>query len=185
MNQPAFAVVTALLLGLSSTQTMAIDRLSVGIGGNYLDNDLYDIRLGLQWLWDMPLWQWRNWQLGGYWEVSYNYLRVPDPAPSLNHDTHIWAITPVFVLAPRSQGNWSPYIEVAIGAAYLSDKEIAGRATGSHYQFEDRASLGVRFGQAQQYDVNLRFMHYSNANIESPNPGYDLLMLNFTLSTRF
>ncbi len=185
MNRPALAVASALLLGLSSTPAMAVDRVSIGVGGNYIDYDLYSARLGVQWLWDTPLWQWRNWQLGGYWEASYHYLRIPEPEPHLNKDMHIWAITPVFVFAPRPQGDWSPYAELAIGAAYLSDKELAGRTTGSRYQFEDRIAVGMRFGEAQQYDVNLRFLHYSNAKLEAPNPGYDVFMLNFSMPVTF
>jgi lipid A 3-O-deacylase len=182
-------ILVGVLIGgmLLAQAATALDKLSVGIGGNYRnDLNLYGARLGLQWDWSGgPLWTHGDWQLGGYWEASYNYFHHFSANTAHNRHLHIWAISPVFVLRSPAWRTWQPYVELAIGAAYFSDKNIAGRVTGSHYQFEDRAAFGVRFGPQQQYDLNLRVLHYSNADLADPNPGYDLLMLNLTLPAPF
>lgn len=171
---------------LFSHAALAQDKLSIGTGGTYRnDQDLYGTRLGLQWDWSAPLWTHDDWQLGGYWEASYNYFYHFSSTTAHNRHLHVWTVSPVFVLRTPAWHTWQPYIELAIGAAYFSDKNVAGRITGSHYQFEDRAALGVRFGPQQQYDLNLRVLHYSNADIAAPNPGYDLIMLNLTVPAPF
>ena len=164
-----------------STPAYSLDHISVGTTHSYKSETLEGLRLGLQWQWDRNLVRWKYWQLSGYWEASYHYVHAPNSAPEQNDRLQILAVTPVFVVVPTGFSNWRPYLEFAIGAAYFSDTEIAGRATGSRYQFEDRIALGARFGARQQYDLNLRLMHYSNAGINDPNPGYDMLMLTLTV----
>lgn len=111
----------------------------------------------------------------GYFELSYNRWECK------GQYINAVGISPVFAYHFGNQSNAIiPYIEAGIGIAYLDEYRIAYRNLGSHWQFEDRVGLGARIGFV---DLNLRYLHYSNANLESPNDGIDILM--FTVAFQF
>ncbi len=66
-----------------------------------------------------------------------------------------------------------PYIEAGIGGAYINDYSINSQNLSSNVLFEDRIGIGVRI---HKFDLNLRYMHYSNAGIENPNDGLDIFV---------
>lgn len=75
--------------------------------------------------------------------------------------------------------NIRPFFEMGIGLSWLSKREIGGRRISTHFQFEDRIGLGLRFGKGQPYELNYRLFHYSNASIKRPNSGVNIQMLTF------
>jgi lipid A 3-O-deacylase len=77
---------------------------------------------------------------------------------------------------PLSSSRIIPYAELGIGLSWLSETEIQGRVLSLHFQFEDKAGVGIRFGKNSQYDLALRAYHYSNASIQRPNSGVNLFM---------
>ncbi len=71
------------------------------------------------------------------------------------------------------------YGEYGVGLAHLSSVELEDakgeqRHLGSTWVFESRVSLGVR-SLPHGGDVNIRFLHLSNANLASQNDGIDIL----------
>jgi lipid A 3-O-deacylase len=48
-----------------------------------------------------------------------------------------------------------------------------------HFQFEDRAGIGVRWGEQQAYETIFTAYHYSNASLGKHNSGLNLVMLSF------
>jgi lipid A 3-O-deacylase len=72
-----------------------------------------------------------------------------------------------------------PYAELGVGLSWLSKTEIQGRILSLHFQFEDKIGIGVRFGKQYQYDLAVRAYHYSNASIQRPNSGVNLVMASF------
>ncbi|UCF78362.1 MAG: acyloxyacyl hydrolase [Candidatus Eiseniibacteriota bacterium] len=87
------------------------------------------------------------------------------------------ALSPVFVcyLGPKSN-SVRPYLEAGLGVAAISDTEIANRDLSSSFHFENRVGIGIR---GRGYDLNLRYLHYSNSGLKEPNEGLDILMVSF------
>jgi lipid A 3-O-deacylase len=111
----------------------------------------------------------------GYFELSYNHWEHN------NGDINGIALSPVFAYYFGDESNVvQPYIEGGIGIAYIDEYFIADRNLSTNFQFEDRIGIGARIGF---FDLNFRYMHYSNASIRQPNHGIDILM--FTTSIHF
>ncbi len=107
--------------------------------------------------------------LSGYFELSYN---VWDKSGDTTNGV---AFSPVFVYRfnPAEYQHITPYVEAGIGAAYIDDYHIAGRNLSSNFQFEDRIGIGVLIDRV---DVKFGYMHYSNADLKSPNDGIDIFI---------
>jgi lipid A 3-O-deacylase len=147
--------------------------LSFGYGQADPDIDIY--RVGLKK--DFP-WKWFESNIGyasGYFELSYNRWE------HTNDEINAFALSPVFTYTFGKESNLiRPYIEGGIGVAYLDEYRIADRNLSSNLQFEDRIGIGARIGFL---DLNFRYMHYSNASLQDPNHGIDILI--FTTSIQF
>lgn len=111
--------------------------------------------------------------VSGYFELSYNYWKHH------NEDINAVAFSPVvaYYFADASS-RIRPYIEGGVGLAYIDDYDIANRNLSSNFQFEDRIGIGARIGL---FDLNFRYMHYSNASIKGSNDGIDLFMFATTI----
>ncbi|MBL1292666.1 MAG: acyloxyacyl hydrolase [Thiotrichales bacterium] len=153
--------------------SQADDRISIGIGDANEDIDVF--RIGLQrdfskrWLRD------RSWGLSGFWELSVSRWDSVGDDDSIN----AVAFSPVFTCSPNRSTGFKPYIEGGIGVAFISDTELGARDFSTGFQFEDRIGVGILFGRQQQHDLNFKFLHYSNADIEMPNDGIDIFMLSY------
>lgn len=144
-----------------------ISDVSLGVGQSRDSIDIY--RLGVRrdtdchWLSNPTGW------LSLYCEASLNYWKKG------GDDLYAAAFSPVFIYYFGDPGNsFHPYIEGGIGAAGISETEIAGRNLSTGFQFEDRIGAGIRMKRA---DLNFRYMHYSNGSIVQPNDGIDIFIL--------
>lgn len=141
--------------------------LFAGYGQSWDNIDIF--RLGLQRQFSCQWFDSRIGFLSGYVEASYNLWKK-------SSDTvHGAALSPVFVYYFNTGGSLGiiPYVEGGIGVAYIDDYRIAGRNLSSNFQFEDRIGVGALIGR---FDIKLGYMHYSNADIKSPNDGIDIWM---------
>jgi opacity protein-like surface antigen len=70
----------------------------------------------------------------------------------------------------------SPYIHASISPSYISAKKFGNKEQGSHFVFQDTFGFGVEIGppNGNKIDINYMFIHYSNANLFTPNNGYDI-----------
>lgn len=133
--------------------------------------DVY--RLAVRRDFNKDIWTGEKLRLGGFWEGSINHWDADDG------DLQAFAIAPVFALYFGSPSNkWQPYIEGAVGAAYISETELAGRGFSTHFQFENRLGIGVR---GPRTDFHVRLLHYSNADIDEPNNGMDSFVAGFAI----
>ncbi len=161
---------------------------SISAGPSDADQDLYRVaaRIG----WDK---RWfdeaeGDWYLGGYFETGVMYV------DSTSNDTQVddaednlygLFFTPVFRFQREPYSNGiAPFVEAGVGVSYLSETHIksdsfTGSDLGSHFQFEDKIAVGARFGQTQQYELSLNFLHYSNADLKKPNHGITAYSLGF------
>lgn len=99
---------------------------------------------------------------------------------SLNHwqaegdSLNALAYSPVFVY--RFNDAAISYVKFGVGVAYLADTTIKNRNLSSYFQFEDQVGVGWEW---DRHDLSLVYMHYSNAGIEDPNDGIDMVMLSY------
>lgn len=128
-------------------------------------------RVAVQWDWKKPLYQGRDWHLGGYWDLGLGYWNAQNAAPGQNEDLVELGLTPVFRVQ-RDGGIFKGiYLEAAVGAHLLSKTSIAERRMSTAFLFGTHAGVGYRFGAKGAFDVSYRFQHLSNANIKKPNQG--------------
>ncbi len=127
--------------------------------------------------------QWRmdsNWPIGGYWEASFYDVSAHNKnvKPMSHQHLNAGALAAVARLEHKegTQLGW-PYVELGIGLSLVSHKEFGGRKLGTHFQFEDRFGMGVRFGENREYDISYKAIHFSNAYIGSYNHGINLHIL--------
>ena len=106
-----------------------------------------------------------SWRLRGQWEVDLSGWWA-DHRRRRNQSGVMLGLTPVLQYEYRSA--YRPYVEFGIGARYLSDTHLADYDKSTQFQFGDLMGFGVSLRDLQ---VGFRFLHISNAGIETPNPG--------------
>jgi len=110
--------------------------------------------------------------LGGYWDFTYSYWQGRK-----NKSRHSLSASPVLVYEFNGT-HFRPYIEAGIGLALFSATRVEKQRLGTAFQFEDRVGIGLRFAQQE---VGLRYWHYSNGSLKSPNDGIDAYSLHYRL----
>lgn len=168
---------TSILLSFAGPAA-AVDGISFEAGSGSVSTDAW--RAGLQWRWDRRWFEDRAWSLGGYWELQLGQWSAP--AGTITDVS----LTPVFRLepsrAPGQASGHSYYIEAAIGFHLLSGRRVSSRRKFStRFQFGDHVGVGVRFGERRRHDLGVRLQHLSNANIDTPNPGINFVLLRYQL----
>jgi lipid A 3-O-deacylase len=145
-------------------------------GGAGPKDSLAGLSVGAQWPW-----AWRSGFAGGEFsaatEVFLSAWRAD--AAGGGHRSYLQAgVVPMFRWTP-AQSAW--FFEAGIGLSIL-DKEYvsANRRQGSQWNFSDNFAVGRSFGERNEQEISLRWQHSSNAGIEKPNPGIDLLMVRYT-----
>ena len=164
-----------LLILFASVESSALDGISLGIGKSRDSINIY--HLGFQRQFGGTLLESKIGRLSGYHEGSLNCWKHE------RESIRQIAYSPVFTYELVDFGSGVlPYLEAGIGISYLSGKTINGRDLSTRFQFEDRVGIGVRIGKENRHNLNLRYVHYSNAGIKQPNEGIDIFMISYTYS---
>ncbi len=169
MKKTIFDVLCLTLLSLTMvcTNSMAGSSgygVSLGYGQSKDDIDIY--RIGLKKDFVSQWFTSATGYVSGYFEFSYNLWNGPED------EIKAVALSPVFVYYfDKGNQTMRPYIEGGVGLAYINETRIQGRDMSTNFQFEDRIGVGVRM---KSFDLNFRYMHYSNASIKAPNDGIDI-----------
>jgi hypothetical protein len=71
------------------------------------------------------------------------------------------------------------FLEMSISPTLIAGSRIDGRNLGGDFQFTSSAALGTHFGRRRAWSAALRFQHMSNAGLNRPNPGLNLIGLDF------
>jgi lipid A 3-O-deacylase len=72
-------------------------------------------------------------------------------------------------------------LEYGLGANFFSGASLGDKEISTHFQFGN--SLGILHHFAgTRWSTGLRFIHYSNAGLDTPNPGQDYLHLRIGYS---
>lgn len=143
-----------------------VDSASFGVGTNPEQRML---RLAVQKDWDQRWFARKGYHLSGYWETSLALwrLRAYQNVPGRKKNIAVLGFTPVFRY--QRDDKLGLYGEAGIGVNLFSslykneDKELS-----TAFQFGDHIGIGYT---TAKWDFGLRFQHYSNASIKSPNAG--------------
>jgi lipid A 3-O-deacylase len=125
--------------------------------------------------------------LTGYWDLSYANWHTNPPFANQPRSISILAISPLIRL--QSRENWllsaQAYLELGIGASWLSNNHLGHRNLGGQFAFQDLMGLGLRWGKnLQAWSFSYHYLHYSNASLFPPNQGIDVKHL-LTLGYEF
>jgi len=161
---------------LLNAESLNYKKYAVTINCGESKNEIDIYRLTLQKNFDSRWFESGLGYLSGYYELSANYWRAK------NRDTNIGvALSPVFAYYFNlNSTSAKPYLEAGIGASIFSKTRIDNKNISTAYQFEDRVGVGLL---TQNWNIETRYMHYSNANIKEPNDGMDIFILS--LGKRF
>ena len=150
----------------SATTAVADDYLELTLGKA---NDGIDV---LRVAWRKPwLSRWlisETGELAGFHAFSFNHWEDGDSS------LDAIAYSPVFVY--RFNDAAVSYVKLGVGVAYLSDTTIKNRNLSSYFQFEDQLGIGWEW---DRHDLSLVYIHYSNAGIEDPNDGIDMVVFSY------
>jgi len=158
--------------------TLSLDKklfrkISLGFGESKDSIKVY--RLGLKKDFNTILWTNAYGWVSGYYEASLNYWQKD------RENIFGIAYSPVFVhYFGTISDSYNFYIEAGVGLSFISDSMIKCHDMTSNFHFEDRIGVGIK---TECCDLNARYMHYSNASIQKPNDGIDMII--FTVSYEF
>ncbi len=110
-----------------------------------------------------------------YFDVSFGHWWVNHA--TANREINIYSLAPTLRYYFTQDSFVSPFIDLSIGASYLTRTRIADRNLGIYFAFQDQIGLGATFGKTQQLSISLSAMHYSNSSMASANAGITLPLL--------
>ncbi len=136
----------------------------------------YVIGMTRAWAYERPL---GSGTLSGYWEVSFGrWSSERDDGGTRSAWVTQLGVTPVWRWNAAGQ-DW--FVEAGIGAnVLLPIYRSRDKRFSTAFNFGDHVAVGRRFPQWQGLELALRLQHFSNAGIDSPNPGADFLQLRLS-----
>ncbi|MGN6581617.1 MAG: acyloxyacyl hydrolase [Bordetella sp.] len=70
------------------------------------------------------------------------------------------------------------YIEAGVGPTVFNHVSFAGKYYSTAFQFGDHIGMGYLLDKHSR--IGVRFSHFSNADIKTPNPGMELIQATYT-----
>jgi len=74
-------------------------------------------------------------------------------------------------------GRW--FMDFGVHPTWLTRTEFRERPLGGNFHFTSYLGLGAYLGRQRRTSVLVRYQHTSNAGIDHPNPGLDMIGLTF------
>lgn len=151
-------------------------------------DQLRGYRVAMQQFWPWTGFSQSPMNLTGYWDLSYANWHTHPPLASQPRSISIVALSPIIRL--QSRENWllaaQTYLELGVGASWLSNNHLGHRNLGSQFAFQDLMGLGLRWRKSATsiWTFSYHYLHYSNASLFPPNQGIDVKHL-FTLGYEF
>lgn len=135
--------------------------------------------LGAEWDWDWS----RRYGVGvltGYTEGTLGRWQTDDAARGGSRSYTQVGVTGVLRLFP-GHGNDKWFAEFGIGANYITPVyQGDGKSFSTEFNFGDHLAVGRLLGGHRHSSIALRFQHFSNAGIATPNPGENFVQLRYT-----
>jgi len=161
----AATVLTCIAPMASAKQNASMGGLSWGAGDRYQ-------RVAL--VYETPSF----WQLelsGGRLDAVGEFAVAYWSANSSRHPGNLWQFSATPFL--RWWTGEKFFIELGIGANGFSRTRFADKVISTAFQFGDHVGVGWQITGNSR--LGLRYSHFSNAGIKKPNPGLDILQLNY------
>ena len=174
MNTKKIGVLAALCAAVFAPSAFAQSN----VGNGYVDSMSVEygtgpqqrmVRLAVQSDWDKQWFASNGRHLSGYWEANLGLWRLNayDNVRGRNKNIGTIGLTPVFRY--QNDNKLGLYGEIGIGinlfsSLYKNEDKVLSTA----FQFGDH--LGIGYTTAK-WDFGLKYQHYSNASIKSPNAG--------------
>jgi lipid A 3-O-deacylase len=149
-----------------------VDSASVDFGSG---SKVRMLRLGVQKDWDTQWFASNGRHLAGYWDLSASWWRgkAYRGVMGQHQNLAVIGITPVLRYESDDKLGW--YAEGGIGANLFSELyNNNDHQLSTAFQFGDH--IGIGYVTANKWDLALKFQHYSNASIKSPNSGANFLV---------
>lgn len=164
-----------LFAGAAGTATAAeLDSVRLRVGAPQDTGDIDGGALALTFTPDTkPAWlRWIGEDLHVEGAVSFWSDAGPDGDVYTTHLGPAWRFRPEWL---GSRG----FFEAGTSIAWVSERRVEGNDLGSRWHFTTHAMAGYLIGPSQRWHLGLRVRHTSNAGFGSPNPGLDIVMLEF------
>ncbi|MEN9916325.1 MAG: hypothetical protein RLY40_257 [Pseudomonadota bacterium] len=179
----SFLFISWIPANTNATTTHGI-QLSYGTGE---PDNLKGYRLAIQQFWPWIGFPKSPLNLTGYWDISYAHWHTTPPLSSQPRSINILALSPLLRLQSREACLLlaQPFLELGIGASWLSNNHLGHRNLGGQFAFQDLMGLGLRWkNTAMAISLSYHYLHYSNASLFPPNQGIDVKHL-ITLGYEF
>lgn len=104
---------------------------------------------------------------------GYSYLWTD---VDVNKNIHLFSLLPSirYILPKSEHTDFQPFIGVTIGPSVMSSTTLGYQEQGSRFIFNDFFSIGAKFGSNCEWEICLSWRHFSNGQLFSPNPGFDV-----------
>lgn len=115
---------------------------------------------------DPQRFQWRKFNLlfdGGFSRFWVN-------TPQYNA-LNIYSIAPIIRYTFKQRGPFHPFVDLSIGASWMTKTRMSNKNYGIHFAFQDRVGIGTFLGASEQFSFGFHVLHYSNAHLSSHNSG--------------
>ena len=131
--------------------------------------------------WDQSDWLWSSLPdaLSLSFEMEIGHWQTFHPREGHAKFTQ-FGITPLlrYPLTTTGQRQW--FVEGGVGCHFIVPLyHTQEKRFSSSFNFQDLLGFGLRFGKERRHEVVLYGSHFSNANINQPNPGEDFLQLRY------
>jgi lipid A 3-O-deacylase len=134
------------------------------------------VRAGVQSDWNVRWLASNGHHLSGYWDATLSQWRGDAYRGVSGRHQNITGIgfTPVFRYQRDDKLGW--YVEGGVGANLLSHVyNNGGDQLSTAFQFGDH--IGVGYVMPNQWELGIKYQHFSNGGIKSPNSGVEFLIL--------
>lgn len=167
----------SLIIGvaLAAAQSVghAVDSVSLDLGAG---QRVQMARVAAQWDWGSRWFQSNGTHIGGYWDLSlaqWRGTKYQNVSGERQNITNI-GLTPVFRF--QRDNKKGLYAEAGVGIHLLSKLyDNNGTRLATRFQFGDHVGIGYVFDN--KLDLGLRFQHFSNAGIKTPNDGVEFISI--------
>jgi hypothetical protein len=175
-----------MLLCCGSLAVHADDRVALMAGWG-MDDSLIQSKdiasasaLGIGWQSDFQVQWYHPWFGFGQLLLVNEWHGLRGEHNEQTYELNIYAVKPAmrFYLSETRSGNF--FYEAALGVAYLDNKEFEVIKLPTHFNFAMHFAAGWHLDRAQNWDLSLRYNHYSNGYLSNPNPGLDFASLVLT-----
>jgi lipid A 3-O-deacylase len=152
------------------------DGISVQAGAGGKGTSMAGV--GVVWDWDFQRMR-RKAELTAHTEFMLNHWRGKAASGSGSDGlTQVVLLPSLRMRLDRGASRW--FIELGIGASWMDQHfETPRERFSTRWNFYDMMGLGYNFGAEHEHELNLRWVHVSNAGLKHPNPGQDFLQLRY------